>query len=1034
MLTVRLSLTEGRVTSPSFDPPGLPEGACLQGEYAWAGTCIVPFGPFVEFDLRLIVNESGLFDIYYTLDTCPIGTQFCTTTGSMPSRDEAPISEYVAHSTVLKVFGTTPTRSMMPDGLSDNKILAFFPGDNKITYVLDEIVLADLKLNLPLIASGKHVGITANRQTSTLPRYLKAKAFARENGKKNSFPVSTTFELSPQASTPEINLHEAELWVLGWCNATHSSIPNARVGDKYIRKGSCADIQHTNDSSVCSGAGAVPCRLQSAEAFCTAGSLSHTIADKGMYDGVLVRASGTSTLSQPFSIGDSRIFVTSVAALGFTNNGVLVHPRQLWTMCQGQTGCRGGRFTVYSVRVSDESLQVQYDHDFIYATGTMVSLNDTCTASLVHETLIIPMQTTTLGARIYYNIPGSEPRINSTVLGPSNSLAIRVESDTSYRAVAGGDKLMNSPFLHLDVNRPCGNGVINGGEQCDDGNGVDGDLCSSECMFERECTDAVWRDVLHSNIGILYTDRGLNHTKPDALKVSQSPSLNGTGLTSDCAGYVLVSHLQQITTGGTRKISKLTSQGRMSDSGCTVAIGNELLFAGNYLFSVFNDQEGFVAGSEDIFMYDVDTEVFAANKYSFGYPKNAMGCQAIGTQAWFGGGIRVNAQKNAFQMVDDIDQLDIVLPTEERPVSTHRWQYAKYKLSRGRMYVKSAQAAGLVAFGGGLDFVTGDILANFDVLDPVGKVVNTSYLPTARYFHAMVGVGHLILVAGGMSSFGNLRDIDIYDTRYRNFTSLVGTRGLSFARSLLTAAATDTKAYFAGGFGEGGVRAEVDMFDLDTMSMTVMRPLTEPRHSLIGAQSLGNILFGGGRRRDGAEPLGSNKVDIYEFQDGNHSVKELSEPRYFHFGGSVNDFAVFGLGIRTDPGFQDLSKWLTVDKPQSVDIFEMAPLTIKVRANITTPRDSKMVTMPFYDKSTRLNLAVPLNTISSYDKHDVWRMTCAPGFRKSLYQTPPLTNVYTAFLCVCTNVTNFFNKPSLFPSDQAVSAHAMRLATDTLRG
>jgi len=275
----------------------------------------------------------------------------------------------------------------------------------------------------------------------------------------------------------------------------------------------------------------------------------------------------------------------------------------------------------------------------------------------------------------------------------------------------------------------------------------------------------------------------------------------------------------------------------MSDSGCTVAIGNELLFACNYLFSVFNVQGGFVAGSEDIFMYDVEAEVFSANTYSFGYPKNAMGCQAIGTQAWFGGGIRVNAQKNAFQMVDDIDQLDIVLPTEQTPVSTHTWHYAKYKLSRGRMYVKSAQAASLIAFGGGFDYVTGDVLANFDVLDPVVKVVNTTHLPTGRYFHAMAGVGPLILVAGGVSSFGFVRDVDIYDTRYRNFTSLVGTQGLSFPRALLTAAATATKAYFAGGFGDGGVRAEVDMFDLDTMSMTVMQPLTEPRHSLIGAQS-----------------------------------------------------------------------------------------------------------------------------------------------------------------------------------------------------
>jgi len=36
---------------------------------------------------------------------------------------------------------------------------------------------------------------------------------------------------------------------------------------------------------------------------------------------------------------------------------------------------------------------------------------------------------------------------------------------------------------------PCGNGILDAGEQCDDGNVLDGDGCSSICLFEPFCGD-----------------------------------------------------------------------------------------------------------------------------------------------------------------------------------------------------------------------------------------------------------------------------------------------------------------------------------------------------------------------------------------------------------------------------------------------------------------------------------------------------------------------------------------------------------------
>jgi len=470
----------------------------------------------------------------------------------------------------------------------------------------------------------------------------------------------------------------------------------------------------------------------------------------------------------------------------------------------------------------------------------------------------------------------------------------------------------------------------------------------------------------------------------------------------------------------------------MADGGCSVGIGSEILFAGNYLHAVNEDLQGNpVTGQADIPMYDVEGEVFSADKYSFSYPKTGMACQAIGTQAWFGGGIRADPQNDGgnddgYIMVDDIDQVDVVLPTEEMPESTPTWTYGKYKLSVSRTYLASAHANGLVAFAGGMDTNTGEVFANFDVLDPAaGSVDSNVPLPTARYLHIAVAVGPLILCAGGANLGGYLKSIDIYDTRYRNFTSLPN--GLSSARVLLAGASTDTKGFFAGGY-DGVASDVVDMFDLATGLMTVVDSLREARFYLIGAYTQGLILFGGGRRATGRSPSGSDLVDVY---DGyclhppacNHSVVTMSEPRYFHFGGSVKQYAVFGLGAPNDPGFANPKSWLTAPLSESVDIFDMSPVQKKVRANVTSPSStipSRTVTLPYYHRATRINLALPLNTESNYDDQDKWRLTCEPGFRFSRYEPVPQTSVYSSFLCACTNVTNFFNKPSLFPSDQAV--------------
>jgi cysteine-rich repeat protein len=1026
-----LSTDSFKLPSPKFSPPGLPEGSCVtEGWASSSGTCVVAFGPFVEFylDLTIVDGTTNQKRIYYTLDTCPIATIFCNATGSIPT-DANTISDRVSYSGLsplrLRVFGTSPTKALpgLPDGFSEHQFQGFFSGDVVEAEIQASVLSGFLS---SLLASGRYVGIRGNRQTSVMPEYLTVRAFGKSGTRKApSFPSSTTFRLSPQASTPEVDLANAELWVLGWCNETHSSYPNARVGDEFIRSGSCADIQHVNDSSVCSGASIVPCRLSSAEAFCTAGSKGYTLSQHALYDGVLVRASGATVLSKPFQgPQDTRLRVESVSALGFTNDGVLLHPRNISASCPAG-GCSNGMFTVTRVRQADKVLEVEYTHEFSYAAGTVISLHDTCTAGLVHQALILPLSTKTAGSSIYFNIPGTDPTNSSHILGPANSLTINVTSDTSLRAVAGGPNMMNSPYIHLDITQPCGNGVINGGEQCDDGNLVDGDLCSSLCMFELKCSAAIWQDVTHENIGIQYMDSGANHGRPDALHVSNVLG-NGTSLLSDCEGYLLVSHLEQIVTGGFRHFNTETSKGRFSEISCTATIGTEILMAGDYLHSLRRDSQGNpIQGLNNLYSFDPVSQVFADSKYQLKFPKNAMVCEGQGSKAYFAGGITLNETGSKYVMVDDIDELEVIPPAVEGLEATHRWTYAKWRLSVPRMYLASARNGNLIAFGGGVNTNPHEfaIYANVDILDIETGQMNYTYMPVSRYLHAMASVGPYILLAGGVNYFGYIRSVDIYDTRYRNFTNFPN--GLTRPRAILAGAATPTKAFFAGGF-DGGVLSDVDMFDSVTGLFSPVKPLKEGRYSLIGVGALDLAMFGGGRRRDGENPTGSKCVDIYEDIYGNHTFREMDSPRFMHYGGAAKQYIIFGLGLSSDPGFQNELDWLNAGKVQSIDVFDVSVMKTVIMANVTSPGltqiSSKKVILPYYHVPTRTLIDVPVNTTSYYDITDMWQLTCEPGFRKTKYQSSPETVVYTSFVCACTNLTNFFYKPSLYPSDQAVRA------------
>lgn len=85
----------------------------------------------------------------------------------------------------------------------------------------------------------------------------------------------------------------------------------------------------------------------------------------------------------------------------------------------------------------------------------------------------------------------------------------------------------------------CGNGVLDEGEQCDDGNRVNGDGCSSECEVEcggEGCTPGYWKQPQHFDSWTFYTTGQSFNTVfggnyfSSSLTLLQALGLNGGGI------------------------------------------------------------------------------------------------------------------------------------------------------------------------------------------------------------------------------------------------------------------------------------------------------------------------------------------------------------------------------------------------------------------------------------------------------------------------------------------------------------------------
>lgn len=430
-------LLNSRVPTPTFSPTGS-SSACAR-----TSSCTPADFSTAFQDFSVTIETVAASTVYYTMDTCPtpLDTEACTSTGSVLSTSSLNVSS----GTPIAVITSSPVSTILPVNLTRENPLS--AGD-----------------------ASKLAGASGWRYVAEMPRAVTVKAYGVKSGLKAGFQGAATYGLPTQASAPTFALKQK--WVLGWCDGTNYE--------------DCKNLHDSFNGSECNSAVAVPCTSFSNGLVCSAGSNGSTVERDGVYDGALV-GGGATTLTEDYGAGQSAVFVSSLAALGFSNDGSLPAPRTLRVGVNGELGSAYSALTVTAVDQATSSLTVDIDLNSGFAeAGKVVELLQACVVSRsVLSTATVGLASSTPGVDrvdLYYTIDGSTPSSSSRVLGASGQLAFRLPA--SLRVVAAADGVITSFPLEVDLVKPCGDGESEGGEQCDDGNLVDGDGCSAECQDE----------------------------------------------------------------------------------------------------------------------------------------------------------------------------------------------------------------------------------------------------------------------------------------------------------------------------------------------------------------------------------------------------------------------------------------------------------------------------------------------------------------------------------------------------------------------
>lgn len=137
------------------------------------------------------------------------------------------------------------------------------------------------------------------------------------------------------------------------------------------------------------------------------------------------------------------------------------------------------------------------------------------------------------------------------------------------------------------------------------------------------------------------------------------------------------------------------------------------------------------------------------------------------------------------------------------------------------------------------------------------------HLSEARINLTLIEAGGLVFFAGGYTSNGNSKTVDIYNPATETFV----TTEMSTRRTGLTSVTLGNKVFFTGG-DEIEKSSIVDIFDLTTKKWSTSM-LNAPRYK-ISAITLGNKAYF----------IGGNKIDIYDDNTSQWSVFTLPKERF----------------------------------------------------------------------------------------------------------------------------------------------------------
>jgi hypothetical protein len=189
---------------------------------------------------------------------------------------------------------------------------------------------------------------------------------------------------------------------------------------------------------------------------------------------------------------------------------------------------------------------------------------------------------------------------------------------------------------------------------------------------------------------------------------------------------------------------------------------------------------------------------------------------------------------------------------------------------------------------------TGGGTGSSSSISPFPQGVLAGTLSSARADMASAVCNNKFVFAGGYTAqYGASQDVDIFDPA----TNTIQTAQLSLARYSITGISNGTKAFFAGGCGNGWSNpvSRIDIYDAGTDTWSTAE-LSIARHHMAVAAIGDKVFFAGGITN---YPAVTSRVDIYSITTNTWSTAELSEPRG-DFAAAVVDNKILFAGGRTN--------------------------------------------------------------------------------------------------------------------------------------